>query len=184
MQQVRVDVLWTNQPASLETRKYVAIFAPEDSDQGSSVTRDILGGEAALRQFLIALNQAVDVRAWIAEVHTKGSAERTLDFNECIAALFRASAGRSTAEDNTPLYSGDTVEVIATKRRGKIGESPDDLPARPGVIRTQRWRVEYSDGGQPPLEYFVDRSKLSLVNHPTGNRGGSPGFFPDRGIMN
>jgi hypothetical protein len=183
--QLRVDVLWTNQPASSETKKYTVVFAPEESDQGSSVTRDILGGESALQQFLINLNAAVDVRTWIAEVHAKGSAERTLDFNESIADLFRTSAGKSrgTEQDTSPLYRNDIVEVIATKRRGKIGESPDDLPARPGVTRTQRWRVEYSDGGQPPLEYFVDRSKLRLVGRPQGNRGGSPGFYPDRGIM-
>jgi len=72
------------------------------------------------------------------------------------------------------FHIGDIVE--ATKRRGKLDEAPE----RETDVR--RWRVLFSDGGQPPLQYFTNEAHLTLISCPH-NGEKEPGLVIERGIM-
>jgi hypothetical protein len=76
------------------------------------------------------------------------------------------------------LHMGDVVEEKATKRRGELNEAP-----RPGIkTDVLRWRVNFSDGGDPPLKYFTNESDLALISCPH-TEDKEPRFVPERGIM-
>jgi len=71
------------------------------------------------------------------------------------------------------FHNEDTVEVVATERRGRI-----DLTSTSPVY----WRVQFSDGQQPSSEIFRNQSELRLVNCPHVESG-TPGFYPETPIM-
>jgi hypothetical protein len=74
------------------------------------------------------------------------------------------------------LHTDDIVEEKATKRQGRLDEAPR--------IKTDvlRWRVLFSDGGDPPLKYFLKEEELLLIKCPhTDHEEAS--FVPERGIM-
>lgn len=59
------------------------------------------------------------------------------------------------------VHHDDIVEVVATKRRGRI-----DLTSTSPVY----WRVQFSDGQEPPFQ-LVKEAEIRLVGCPhTGNR--------------
>jgi hypothetical protein len=77
------------------------------------------------------------------------------------------------------LHLGHIVEEIATKRRGKIDNTSGLLVD--GQEQTTQWRVFFSDGKQPLLQYFSDEAGLRLIRCPHSNT--TPAFVPERGIM-
>lgn len=78
------------------------------------------------------------------------------------------------------LHLGDMVQEIATGRQGKI----DSIHAE-GVLGKEQipnlWRVFFSDGKTPLLQYFKNEVELRLIECPHANP--EPGFVPERGIM-
>ncbi len=74
------------------------------------------------------------------------------------------------------LHLGDTVEEIATKRKGKIDSIRVDEQQQ-----TPQWRVFLSDGKRPLVKYFLNEAGLRLVTCP--HLDITPGFVPSRGIM-
>ena len=74
------------------------------------------------------------------------------------------------------LHLGDTVEEIATSRKGKIDSSRVDEQEQ-----TTRWRVFFSDGKRPLVKYFLNEADLRLVICPHSDS--DPRFVPSRGIM-
>lgn len=58
------------------------------------------------------------------------------------------------------LHQGDIVEEIDTGRLGKVWE------ARQLMTDSLRWRVEFSDGQKPIMNYFITRSDLRLIDCP------------------
>lgn len=71
----------------------------------------------------------------------------------------------------TEFHLGDTVQVIATRRHGKIDECRNN---------GELWRVFFSDGKRPIMDYFQPDA-LTLVECPHDDP--EPGFVPERGIM-
>jgi hypothetical protein len=71
----------------------------------------------------------------------------------------------------TVFHLGDKVQVIATGRPGKLEECRNS---------GELWRVSFSDGGKPPIDYFKPEA-LRLVECPHPEP--EPGFVPERGIM-
>jgi len=78
------------------------------------------------------------------------------------------------------LHKGDIVEEIATKRQGKIDSISSSVTG--GVETPNQWRVQFSDGQQPPLKYFTVQEKLRLVSCPH-DEPTEPRFVPSRPIM-
>jgi len=78
------------------------------------------------------------------------------------------------------LHIDDIVEEISSKRQGKI----DNIGGQgfPGQEIHNQWRVQFSDGTEPPLKYFTDENELRLVSCPH-SESGPPGFYPSRPIM-
>jgi hypothetical protein len=67
-----------------------------------------------------------------------------------------------------------------TGRCGKI----DQIHAQGDLGKEQiptAWRVLFSDGKSPLIQYFNNGSELSLVSCPHSES--DPGFVPDRGII-
>jgi len=77
------------------------------------------------------------------------------------------------------LHLGDVVEEITTKRQGKIDNTSG--PFVGGQQQTTQWRVWFSDGKQPLLQYFSNEADLRLIKCPHSDSG--PAFVPERGIM-
>lgn len=76
------------------------------------------------------------------------------------------------------LHMGDMVEEKETGRQGELNEAP-----RPKIKSdVLRWRVNFSDGGNPPTKYFDNESDLILISCPHSGDGKSR-FVPARGIM-
>jgi hypothetical protein len=78
------------------------------------------------------------------------------------------------------LHLQDRVEEIATGRAGHI----DNIQS--GAILGQEptpnlWRVHFSDGKMPLMQYFKSEEELRLVKCP--HEEAQPGFVPERGIM-
>jgi hypothetical protein len=77
------------------------------------------------------------------------------------------------------LHGGDIVEVVATKRRGKIDNicgsiaNDQEIPARR--------RVQFEDGKEPLIQTFKIESELGLVECPL--TGGAPNFCLTSSIM-
>jgi hypothetical protein len=71
--------------------------------------------------------------------------------------------------------SGDTVEELATSRKGRVGLV--------GVVGAppNRWTVLFSDGRQPLTKDFTDPSELRLVK--SGAEAGAPGLVPERPVI-
>ena len=74
------------------------------------------------------------------------------------------------------LHLGDTVEEIATKRKGRIDSTRVDEEQQ-----TPQWGVFFSDGKRPLVKYFLNAADLRLVTCP--HLDITPGFVPARGIM-
>ena len=74
------------------------------------------------------------------------------------------------------LHVGDTVEEIATKRKGRIDSTRVDEQQQ-----TTRWRVFFSDGNRPLVKYFLTEADLRLVTCP--HLDITPGFVSSRGIL-
>ena len=75
------------------------------------------------------------------------------------------------AADQRTLHLGDRVRHIPSRREGKVEEE-----RQAGAL----WRVFFSDGKQPILDYY-GQDVLELVNCPHTEL--EPGFRPARGIM-
>ena len=73
------------------------------------------------------------------------------------------------------LHIGDTVEEIATKRKGEIDSTRVDEQQQ-----TTRWRVFFSDGKRPLVKYFLNEADLRLVTCP--HLDITSGFVPSLGI--
>lgn len=77
------------------------------------------------------------------------------------------------------LHRDDIVEVVATKRRGKI----DNI--RGAIMNDQEipthWRVQFGDGKEPPMQTFENESELRLVECP--HTDSASGFYPANSIM-
>lgn len=76
------------------------------------------------------------------------------------------------------LHSGDLVKEKATDRQGEINEAP----RREVKTDVVRWRVNFSDGKYPAMNYFNNESDLILIHCPH-NEEKEPSFVPERGIM-
>lgn len=78
------------------------------------------------------------------------------------------------------FHLGDIVQEIATGRQGKI----DNIHSE-GVLGQEPtpnlWRVHFSDGQQPMMQYFQTTDELRLVKCP--HDSSQPRFVPARGIM-
>jgi hypothetical protein len=78
------------------------------------------------------------------------------------------------------LHLGDIVQEIATRRQGKI----DNIQSK-GVLGREPipnlWRVHFSDGQQPLMQYFKNAEELRLISCPHDPPG--PRIVPKRGIM-
>jgi hypothetical protein len=78
------------------------------------------------------------------------------------------------------LHLGDKVQEIVTGRTGKI----DNIHSE-GIVGQEStpnlWRVHFSDGKVPMMQYFKSEDELRLVECPHGEP--QPGFVPERGIM-
>ena len=71
--------------------------------------------------------------------------------------------------------SGDTVEELATGRKGLVA-----LSGRVGAP-PDRWTVQFSDGKQPLIKDFTDTSELRLVKSVV--KSGPPGLVPERPVV-
>ena len=78
------------------------------------------------------------------------------------------------------LHLEDRVEEIATGRPGKI-----DNIGSAGVLGKEPtpnlWRVHFSDGKMPLMQYFKNEEELRLIQCP--HEAPQPGFVPESGIM-
>jgi hypothetical protein len=93
---------------------------------------------------------------------------------------FVLSAIRAQGYAVPELHVGDIVQEIVTGRQGKI----DNIHAE-GVLGQEQipnlWRVFFSDGKSPAMQYFKNKSELRLIKCPHAE--GGDGFIPERGIM-
>jgi hypothetical protein len=62
------------------------------------------------------------------------------------------------------LHNDDVVEVVSTKRQGRI-DSVDTL-IEGGKETQRRWRVHYTDTREPIMQYFLKEEDLRLVKCP------------------
>ena len=62
------------------------------------------------------------------------------------------------------LHNDDVVEVIATKRQGKIYAV--DTLIEDGIETQRRWRVHFTDAREPTMQYFLKEEDLRLVKCP------------------
>jgi hypothetical protein len=78
------------------------------------------------------------------------------------------------------LHLEDSVEEIATGRPGHI-----DSISSEGIVGQEQtpnaWRVHFSDGKTPLMQYFKKEEELRLIKCPHDTP--QPGFVPERGIM-
>ena len=78
------------------------------------------------------------------------------------------------------LHLGDKVQESATGRHGKI----DNIHME-GVLGQEPvpnlWRVFFSDGKTPLMQYFKKEEELRLIECP--HDAPQSGFVPERGIM-
>lgn len=78
------------------------------------------------------------------------------------------------------LHLGDKVQEIVTGRTGKIDNIHYD-----GIVGQEPtanlWRVHFSDGVVPMMQYFKTEDELRLVECP--HEEPQPCFVPERGIM-
>jgi hypothetical protein len=78
------------------------------------------------------------------------------------------------------LHLEDKVEEITTGRPGHI----DNIGSE-GIVGQEPtpnlWRVHFSDGKTPLMQYFKNEDELRLIECP--HEEPQPGFVPERGIM-
>jgi hypothetical protein len=73
------------------------------------------------------------------------------------------------------LYGGETVEKIATGRRGKV-EAFGTVGAQPSILD-----VKFFDGKQPYIERITDVNEWRLIVPPDDD--GPPGFRPENWVV-
>jgi hypothetical protein len=78
------------------------------------------------------------------------------------------------------IHLEDVVEEIATGRQGKVDSTHGEGPSADQQTTTL-WRVHFSDGKEPMMQYFKSEAELRVVRCPHSDSGS--GFVPARSIM-
>ena len=108
-------------------------------------------------------------------ISQQGVRTSAVDWHDTSAANGGPIALESFAGRKGMFNSGDTVEELATGRRGLVALS--------GVVGAppNRWTVHFSDGTQPLIKDFTDPSELRLVKAVA--EAGAPGLVPESWVV-